>query len=154
LSRKKEVDAVDPLTQTETALRVDGRVERMEIAKNSKRILVELRGFDETVEDAYFDFFAAGGVRKESEINAPALELWNVEFLEARREAFDATDSLGVGSATFDEAGTRVFWTTRELERAGKFAVSPAGGARNDVLQKSGSGVAAASATTSASTET
>ena len=150
LLRKKEVDKINPLTRTETALRVDGRVERMEIAKNSKRILVELRGFDETAEDAYFDFFAAGGVRKESETNAPALELWNVEFLEARREAFDATEPSVVESAVFDDAGTRVFWTTRELEGAGRFAAVSVGEKRDELARKSGSGIVPASAITPA----
>ena len=121
----------------------------MEVAQNSKRILVELRDFDETPEDAYADFFAAGGVRNEVETtNGGALELWNVEFLEARREAFDATEANVVESAVFDDGGTRVFWTTREIEGAGRFAAST--GAKRDGAEKNGSGIALASASTSA----
>ncbi|MBR4976307.1 MAG: hypothetical protein IKY61_04575, partial [Thermoguttaceae bacterium] len=112
LRRKEEAVSVNPLARTETAFRVCGRVKRMEVAQNSKRILVELRDFDETPEDAYADFFAAGGVRNAVETtNGGALELWNVEFLEARREAFDATEANVVESAVFDDGGTRVFWT-------------------------------------------
>lgn len=147
LRRGKKNDALDPLTQTETTFRVGGRVERMEIAKNSKRILVKLRDFNDSAEDAYSDFFATGGVRKESEASEPVLELWNVEFLEARREAFDATDPIDVESAVFDDDGTRVFWTTRELERAGTFASSPGEGTR-DGAEKSGTGIALVGATT------
>lgn len=147
LRRGKKNDALDPLTQTETTFRVGGRVERMEIAKNSKRILVKLRDFNDSAEDAYSDFFATGGVRKESEASEPVLELWNVEFLEARREAFDATDPIDVESAVFDDDGTRVFWTTRELERAGTFASSPGEGTR-DGSEKSGTGIALVGATT------
>jgi hypothetical protein len=147
LRRGKKNDALDPLTQTETTFRVGGRVERMEIAKNSKRILVKLRDFNDSAEDAYSAFFATGGVRKESEASEPVLELWNVEFLEARREAFDATDPIDVESAVFDDDGTRVFWTTRELERAGTFASSPGEGTR-DGAEKSGTGIALVGATT------
>ncbi len=134
LRREKKIDAENLPTQTETALCVGGRVERMEIAKNSKRILVKLRDCNDSGEDAYSDFFASGGVRKGSEeTNGRAvLELWNVEFLEARREAFDATDPIDVKSAVFDDAGTRVFWTTCEIERNGAFAASSEGGSRND----------------------
>ena len=153
LRRKRENSAVNPLTQTETTLRVDGRVERMEIAKNSKRILVKLRDFNDSAEDAYSDFFASGGVRKASETaSRPVLELWNVEFLEARREAFDATDLSVVESATFDDAGARVFWTTREIERAGTFAAFSTEGERSGDVQNGGSGIASASAKTSAET--
>jgi len=133
LSREKSVETVDPLAQTETALCVDGRVARMEIAKNSKRILVELRGDDDYWEDAYTEFFASGGRRTPSAAVAgtsSCVELWNVEFLEARREAFDATKGEAVEEATFDENGARVFWTTREIERNGTFASSSEGGAR------------------------
>ncbi|MBQ9800610.1 MAG: hypothetical protein IJO40_11845 [Thermoguttaceae bacterium] len=130
--RKKEGETINPLTQTETILQVDGRVERMEIAKNSKRILVESRDFDVSAEDAYLDFFASGGVRTETEGNGSVLELWNVEFWEARREAFDATDPIDVESATFDAAGTRVFWTIRETERNGVFAAVSETEARNN----------------------
>ena len=151
LRRNKKSETIDPLTRTETTFRVEGRVERMEIAKNSKRILVQLRDFNDSAEDAYSDFFAAGGVRKESETNEPVLELWNVEFLEARREAFDATDPIDVESAVFDDAGTRVFWTTRELERAGTFAASPEKGTR-DGGPTSETGIALVGATTSAET--
>jgi len=134
LSREKSVETVDPLAQTETALCVDGRVARMEIAKNSKRILVELRGDDDYWEDAYTEFFASGGRRTPSAADAEAscVELWNVEFLEARREAFDAAQGSVVEGATFDENGARVFWTTREIERNGTFAASSEGGARAD----------------------
>lgn len=133
-AREKKAEAVDPLAQTETALCVDGRVARMEIAKNSKRILVELRGDDEYAEDAYMEFFASGGRRTPSAADAEAscVELWNVEFLEARREAFDAAQGGVVEGATFDENGARVFWTTREIERNGTFAASSEGGARTD----------------------
>jgi len=133
LTREKKAEAVDPLAQTETALCVDGRVARMEIAKNSKRILVELRGDDDYWEDAYTEFFASGGRRTPSAAVAgtsSCVELWNVEFLEARREAFDATKGEAVEEATFDENGARVFWTTREIERNGTFASSSEGGAR------------------------
>ncbi len=134
LTREKKAEAVDPLAQTETALCVDGRVARMEIAKNSKRILVELRGDDEYAEDAYTEFFASGGRRTPSVagVEASCVELWNVEFLEARREAFDAAQGSVVEGATFDENGARVFWTTREIERNGTFAASSEGGARAD----------------------
>lgn len=136
LAREKKAEAVDQLAQTETALCVDGRVARMEIAKNSKRILVELRGDDDYAEDAYTEFFASGGRRTPSAADAVAgpscVELWNVEFLEARREAFDATQGGAVEGATFDENGARVFWTTREIERNGAFASSSEGGARTD----------------------
>ena len=153
LRRKKENEVVNPLSQTETTLRVDGRVERMEIAKNSKRILVELRDFGDSAEDAYSDFFASGGVRKANETASESvLELWNVEFLEARREAFDATDPLVVESATFDDAGTRVFWTTREIERVGTFAAFSTEGERSGDVRNGGSGIASASAKTSAET--
>ncbi len=153
LRRKKEDDLVNPLTQTETTLQVGGRVERMEIAKNSKRILVELRDFNDSPDDAYSDFFASGGVRNASEASSrPALELWNVEFLEARREGFDATDPSVVESATFDDAGTRVFWTTREVERVGMFAAFSTEGTRNEEIRKGGSGIALASAQTTAET--
>ena len=153
LRRKKENDVVNPLTQTETTLQVDGRVERMEIAKNSKRILVELRDFNDSPDDAYSDFFASGGVRNASVASSrPVLELWNDEFLEARREAFDATDPSGVESATFDDAGTRVFWTTREVERVGMFAAFSTEGTRNGEIRKGGSGIASASAQTTAET--
>lgn len=130
LSREKKAETVAALTQTETALCVDGRVARMEIAKNSKRILVELRGDDEYAEDAYTEFFASGGRRTPSAAVAEAscVELWNVEFLEARREAFDAAQGGVVEGATFDENGARVFWTTREIERNGAFASSAEGG--------------------------
>lgn len=170
LRQGKKKDVVNRLSQTETVLCVDGRVERMEIAKNSKRILVKLRDFDDPGEDAYSDFFASGGVRKASETasDGTVLELWNVEFLEARREAFDATDPSGVKSATFDDAGTRVFWTTCEIERNGVFAESSGGGSRNgknatssefrgfaangglNATQNGGSKIALASATTAA----
>ena len=134
LRQRKKNEVVNRLSQTETTLCVDGRVERMEIAKNSKRILVKLRDVNDSGEDAYFDFFASGGVRKAGEEtnDRAVLELWNVEFLEARREAFDATDPIDVRSAVFDDAGTRVFWTTCEIERNGTFAASSEGGSRND----------------------
>lgn len=133
-SREKSVAAVDALAQTETTFCVDGRVARMEIAKNSKRMLVELRGDDERLEDAYAEFFASGGRRTPSAAVAETscVELWNVEFLEARREAFDAAQGNAVEEATFDETGARVFWTTREIERNGTFASSSEGGTRAD----------------------
>ena len=149
LRRENKIKSTIPLAQTETTLRVDGRVERMEIAKNSKRILVELRDFGEASEDAYSEFFASGGVRTEAAEGGSVLELWNVEFLEARREAFDATDPIDVESATFDDAGTRVFWTTRESERVGAFADSSTGEKRSGDEGKIGSGIALASAVTS-----
>ena len=147
--REKNVETVDVLAQTETALCVDGRVDRMEIAKNSKRILVELRDFDDCPEDAYSNFFASGGRRTSDggEAGTSCVELWNVEFLEARREAFDAAREDVVGAATFDENGTRVFWTTREVERNGTFAASPGGASQAaDAATTGFSGFATASA--------
>ena len=169
LRREKKNDAaVNALSQTETTLRVDGRVERMEVAKNSKRILVKLRDFDDLPDDAYSDFFASGGVRTEAAESGSVLELWNVEFLEARREAFDATELSVVDSATFDDAGTRVFWTVREIERDGTFAAVSEGSTRDALdasssefrgfattvgfsgVQNGGTGIASASATSAA----
>ncbi|MBR4832990.1 MAG: hypothetical protein IKU86_01480 [Thermoguttaceae bacterium] len=122
------VENVDPLARTETVLCVDGRVERMRFAKNGKRVLVELRDFDEPSVDAYLDFFESGGRRTADFVASNArLELWNVEFLEARPEPFDAANEVGVESAVFDEAGGRVFWTAREFERSGAFATETSG---------------------------
>ncbi len=132
-ARRKKKDPTTRLSQTETVLRVDGRVERMEIAKNSKRILIELRDFDDFAEDAYADFFASGGRRTETKSASDGVfELWNVEFLEARREAFDLNAANAVESATFDDSGARVFWTTREIERLGAFASLSGGGTQDE----------------------
>ncbi len=140
------VENDDALARTETVLRVDGRVERMRFAKNGKRVLVELRDFDEPPVDAYLNFFESGGRRPSDAVASNARpELWNVEFLDARREPLSAASEDGVESAVFDEDGGRVFWTARELERSGVFAAKTG---------ENGVGIAPVAATTASDAAT
>ena len=70
----------------------------------------------------------------------------------AALEAFDATDLIDVESAVFDGDGTRVFWTTREIERVGMFAAFSTESERSGDGRNGGSKIASASAITAAET--
>ncbi len=130
----------------------------MEFAKNGRRVLVELRDFDDPPTDAYLDFFESGGRRSAAigDDSDVRLELWNVEFLEARREPFDAAAENWVESAVFDGDGGRVFWTAREIGRGGVLA-SGAGNekrAENGGGENNGAGIASVAATAASDAET
>ena len=102
-------------TQTDLVLNANGRVERLSLAANSRRILLERRlGIDETQPD-YPNAFLTKKALVEEERGGIGVELWNIEFSDARLESF-CPDYIGLlaptlGCAAFDEKGERIFWT-------------------------------------------
>lgn len=140
---KRAEKPVDSLSGAQTILTVDGRVERLQVSADSKRIIVERRDFAELTandraflydekhnnalkfenfdDDSSFSAFNNGTPSNYSndiaflnDAGNTVPELWNVEYGEARPEPFGA--ETNVESTTFDADGDRVFWTARRVE--------------------------------------
>ncbi len=101
---KKKQDA----PETEVILTVENRVNKIALSSNRKRLILETRR----------------GVPEESNrVETPTssmlgVELWNIEFADARQELFSKGNKFLVGTtsglAAFDEKGERVFWLNQE----------------------------------------
>lgn len=116
--RHKDVVEETVLSQTELVLQADSHIKSLTMAENSKRLLLE-RSL--TTEDYTFDYsesFSTVKALAEESPNAYGVELWNIEFADARLESF-TNDQVGLlestqGCAAFDEKGERLFWVDRE----------------------------------------
>ncbi len=93
--------------KTELILTVENSVENITLSPNRKRMLLETR-----VDSALHNDVASN--------ETPLIvELWNVEFIDARPEAFTNERPFLVGAvpglASFDEKGERIFWIDQEF---------------------------------------
>ncbi len=101
-------------TQTDLVLGTGGPIERICPASNSRRILLERRlETDKAQTDFPKEFLLKETLEKESHERF-GVELWNIEFSDARLECF-CSDYVGLlaptlGCAAFDEKGERLFW--------------------------------------------
>ena len=106
-----EIVQDDPVVvhRPDLILSVDERVASITLSHDSKRMILETLLEDEPENNE--------GKLAESY----GVEIWNIEFTEARPEAFtQATPYLvasDLGSAAFDEDGGRIFWTGQETPR-------------------------------------
>ncbi len=93
---------------TELVLTVDNRVDKIVLSSNRKRLILETRR-------------EIQGKEKSAETQSGTtldVELWNIEFADARQELFSQNDKYLVGTtsglAAFDEKGERLFWLDQE----------------------------------------
>lgn len=120
--RKNESEVEETvLSQTDLILKVNGRPRRLKLAPNSKRLLIERSlTFDETDIDYPASFALLKSLAEESP-NSVGIELWNIEFSDARLESI-SQDRIGLIASTFncaafDEKGSRLFWTARNSNK-------------------------------------
>ena len=104
---KKKNEPLD----TEVVLTVEDRVDKIVLSADRKRLILETRHETPAAIDA-----------TESQADAPlSVELWNIEFADARPEIFSKKDNYLVGTisglASFDEKGERLFWVDQEANR-------------------------------------
>lgn len=115
--------------ETELVLNVDERVEKISLSPNLKRMVIETRIGD----------LASGGLYHDSDQqNLPLrVELWNVEFADARPEIFSNENKFLIKSysnaVAFDEEGDRIFWIDQETR--GLLAQSPSYYLQNSVVR-------------------
>ncbi len=103
----------------ELVAKLDGHVEGLRLDSHARRILVERR-LD--VAETFLDSSSTYSELKdlaEAPSSGYGVELWNVEFSDARLESF-TPQKIGLLASTsscaaFDEKGDRLFWTEREL---------------------------------------
>lgn len=124
-SQEGEKDYVQ--TRADLLFFTKGKVESLQVAANSKRLLVE-RKFEDNFVDNTEDKESISFVKsfgkeppdffEENQNDKIGVELWNIDFSEARQENIYGSNliltSFGEGRTRFNEEGERLFWIERE----------------------------------------
>jgi len=96
---------------TELVLSLDDRVERIALSSDRKRLILETRHRLQEQQDGDYTHDA-------TQLN---VGLWNIEFADARPEAFSGKDNFLVGNnsgiVAFDTKGERLFWLDQKNKR-------------------------------------
>lgn len=102
-------------TQTELVFNVNGHIEALSLSQNARHVLVEkYLDNNEKINKEKPEKFLSGNT-----LNRFGVELWNVEFYNARLENFSPQQiellEPTINCVTFDEDGERLFWIGQEL---------------------------------------
>ena len=122
----RDIEDADKQMSAELVFQTGGRVERLQISNNSRRALVERRLDDNVPWDDYPSLFEQQKALAEENPGSIGIELWNIDFADARLETIYPNQigitSSTLNSAVFDEKGDRLFWTERDI--SSKFSLS------------------------------
>ncbi|MDO5309527.1 MAG: WD40 repeat domain-containing protein [Planctomycetia bacterium] len=120
LRRQKQLQQIEeveeaPVEYADLVLQTESNVEQIRIAPDARHILVESSASADPALFASFDSI---------DHQLVAVELWNIEFADPRRETFAydrASIATNLQAVAFDKTGKRLFWSDKEV-RAGLLA--------------------------------